>query len=480
MGLQTGQPFGNYRIVRLLGEGGFGEVYLAENPLIERRAAVKVLHAALAQDAELVRRFLNEARAASAIRHRNIIEVFDAGVTPEGAPYILMEFLEGASLQKRLADQSRLALPQALEIARQAGSALVAAHAAGIVHRDLKPENLFLVPEAGTPGGERVKVLDFGIAKIRSGSGTGKAMRTQAGMIMGSPAYMSPEQCKDSADVDLRSDIYSFATIIYEMLAGRTPHVAASGTEMLVMHLSGTPAPLREWAPEVPAHVEAAVMRALSRARADRFDSIASFVGALLGDAEVGAAALARPSPSANLPVVLDRPVSGAARTIAAQASTTFSRASGEVGVHSDDEVPLAVTRHRRWPIVAFGALVLAGLALFLLARPSENASPRTATGTPRVATAAANAGPVPRDPTGNPGQLAFAQPNAADAGVAPPAVAGASVATKPQVVRSPVGAGVPPARSPPARRRILASKSQTSPLPTTKKERSEEPWLAH
>ena len=103
MAWQAGHLFGNYRIVRLLGEGGFGEVYLAENPLIERRAAVKVLHTALAQDAELVRRFLNEARAASAIRHRNIIEVFDAGVTPEGAPYILMEFLEGVSLQKRLA-----------------------------------------------------------------------------------------------------------------------------------------------------------------------------------------------------------------------------------------------------------------------------------------------------------------------------------------------------------------------------------------
>jgi serine/threonine-protein kinase len=164
MALQAGHLFGNYRIVRLLGEGGFGEVYLAENPLIERRAAVKVLHRTLAQDAELVRRFLNEARAASGIRHRNIIEVFDAGVTPEGAPYILMEFLEGVSLQKRLADKGRLPLAQALEVARQAGSALAAAHAAGIVHRDLKPENLFLVPDVGAPGGERAKILDFGIA----------------------------------------------------------------------------------------------------------------------------------------------------------------------------------------------------------------------------------------------------------------------------------------------------------------------------
>ena len=188
---------------------------------------MKVLHTALAQDAELVRRFLNEARAASAIRHRNIIEVFDAGVTPEGAPYILMEFLEGVLLQRRLAERGRLTLPQTLEIARQAGSALAAAHAAGIVHRDLKPENLFLVPDLGPPGGERVKILDFGIAKIKRAGGTGGTLRTQTGLIMGSPAYMSPEQCKDSADVDLRSDIYSFAIIVYEMLTGRTPRTTA-------------------------------------------------------------------------------------------------------------------------------------------------------------------------------------------------------------------------------------------------------------
>jgi serine/threonine protein kinase len=321
MALQAGHLFGNYRIVRLLGEGGFGEVYLAENPLIERRAAVKVLHTALAQDAELVRRFLNEARAASAIRHRNIIEVFDAGVTPEGAPYILMEFLEGVSLQKRLADRGRLALPQVLEITRQAGSALAAAHAAGIVHRDLKPENLFLVPDAGSPQGERVKILDFGIAKMKRSGGTGGTMRTQAGLIMGSPAYMSPEQCKDSADVDLRSDIYSFGIIVYEMLAGRTPYLAASGTEMLIMHLTATPGPLRELVADVPAHVETAVKRALARAREDRFESIADFMGALRGD--VGVATLSLPSPSGELPAFR---VSGSERAVAAKSITTFSR----------------------------------------------------------------------------------------------------------------------------------------------------------
>ena len=372
MALQTGQLFGNYRIVRLLGEGGFGEVYLAENPLIERRAAVKVLHTALAQDGELVRRFLNEARAASAIRHRNIIEVFDAGITPEGAPYILMEFLEGESLQKRLADAGRLGVAQVMEIARQAGSALAAAHAAGIVHRDLKPENLFLVPEAGAPNGERVKVLDFGIAKIKSGSGTGGTMRTQTGVIMGSPAYMSPEQCKDSADVDLRSDIYSFATILYEALSGRTPHVAESGTEMLIKHLTETPSPLRDLLADMPVHVEAAIMRGLARARADRFESMEAFVGALRAEAGT---AFSRPSSSEERPAFRESPVAGGERVVAVPSITTFARATGEVAEAAGDDALLAAARPRRWPFFAGGGAV-AGLVLFLLVRPSHDSAP--------------------------------------------------------------------------------------------------------
>jgi serine/threonine-protein kinase len=466
--LQAGQLFGNYRIVRLLGEGGFGEVYLAENPLIERRAAVKVLHTALARDVELVRRFLNEARAASAIRHRNIIEVFDAGVTPEGAPYILMEFLEGVSLQKRLADRGALALPQVLEIARQAGSALGAAHAAGIVHRDLKPENLFLVPDPVAPNSERVKILDFGIAKIRRVGGTGGTMRTQAGLIMGSPAYMSPEQCRDSADVDLRSDIYSFAIIVYEMLAGRPPYVAASGTEMLVMHLTATPGPLRELVANVPAHVEAAIKRALSRAREDRFESVAAFMGALRGEA--GAAAPSLPSPSGELPAFREIHVSGVERNAAAPSITTFSRATGEVRAEAIDEAPMEATRHRRWPVFAVGAAAVAGLALFLLVRPSHNSAPSATIDTPNVATKAAAITGLPSrpEPTGSPGQMAPVPPSGVDAGAAPPAVAG--VAAKPNPVAKPAAvAGVSPGRRPakPARaaepRHPPASKSSES-----------------
>ena len=437
MTVEVGQLFGNYRVVRLLGEGGFGEVYLVENPLIQRRAAVKVLHAALAQDAELVRRFLNEARAASAIRHPNIIDVLDAGGTPEGAPYILMEFLEGASLQKRLADRGRLALPQALSIANQAGSALAAAHAAGIVHRDLKPENLFLVPDTSAPGGERVKVLDFGIAKIKHGTGTGGTLKTQTGVIMGSPAYMSPEQCKDTADVDLRSDVYSFATIVYEMLAGRTPHVAASGTEMLVMHLTATPPPLHELAADVPAHVEAAIMCALARARDDRFDSMASFLGALSGGA-----ASSQPSPAKDLPAARVSPTARLERTAALPAATTFSRATGEVGAADDDDQLWAMKPSRRWPLFALGGVVVAGLGLFLLVlfKPSHEPAPRSTpvTGSEKAVVPLQRETPQP--------SLPAVLPSKPDAGVAP-----STMAVVPPVTKPDQAAAIPmlPARRP-------------------------------
>jgi len=226
MAVVAGQSFGNFQVVRLLGEGGFGEVYEAENPFLQRRAAIKVLHTGMVQDPELVRRFLNEARAASAIRHPNIIDVFDAGVTPEGEPYILMEFLDGDSLQKILLERGRIPMRTVQEIVRQAGSALSAAHTAGIVHRDLKPENLFLIPDEGMAMGFRVKVLDFGIAKINHRDDQNSTMKTQAGLLMGSPAYMSPEQCRDSSDVDLRTDIYSLAIMVYEMLSGVPPFVS--------------------------------------------------------------------------------------------------------------------------------------------------------------------------------------------------------------------------------------------------------------
>jgi serine/threonine-protein kinase len=421
MAVATGQSFGNFRIVRLLGEGGFGEVYEAENPFLQRRAAVKVLHAAMVQDAELVRRFLNEARAASAIRHPHIIEVFDAGVTPEGEPYILMEFLEGDSLQKLLQQQGRMPLGTVQEIAQQAGSALSAAHAAGIVHRDLKPENIFLVPDALLPLGFRVKVLDFGIAKIKHRDDQGSTLKTQAGLLMGSPAYMSPEQCRDSSDVDLRTDIYSLAIMVYEMLAGVPPFSSKSATEMLVMQLTADPPPLRRQAPELPEYVEQAVMRALAKDREMRYSSVDYFVGALLGTypaqtAQGNAAAglgIDR-SPGQSMystrgygyqktppPVSLDSLGSRMGLTPAPLSSTTittFSQATGEASPSpspstSASEVELDSMRPRRWPIiVVVGALAVAAGVIFVVRAGPFSVPPKAPTAAPSVEPAAARA----------------------------------------------------------------------------------------
>jgi serine/threonine protein kinase len=393
MAVVAGQSFGNFQVVRLLGEGGFGEVYEAENPFLQRRAAIKVLHTGMVQEPELVRRFLNEARAASAIRHPNIIEVFDAGVTSSGEPYILMEFLEGDSLQKLLLQGGRMPLRTVQEIARQAGSALSAAHAAGIVHRDLKPENLFVIPDPGMPLGLRVKVLDFGIAKVKHRDDQVSTMKTQAGLLMGSPAYMSPEQCRDSSDVDLRSDIYSLAIIVYEMLAGVPPFACKSATEMLVLQIMADPPPLAPQVADLPDYVEQTVMRALSKNRDDRYASVDYFIGALHGtypaltaqgnsaatrtlpglvpDRAAGGFA-AQPTPA---PVVLRESRVGltpAPLGVPGSTITTLSQATGETGrllsSSAGEDTDWEVPRPRRWPwLVVPGVLAAVAVGFFAL-----------------------------------------------------------------------------------------------------------------
>src|SRR6478736_1304685 len=172
-----GETINNYRVSELLGEGGMGAVYLATHPFMGRKAAIKVLRREFAEDRGLVERFMNEARAANAIRHPNIIDIIDVGRMPSGIPYLMMEFLEGESLAHRIM-RDVLAVPEAIDVIVQSTAALAAAHGKGIVHRDLKPDNLYLVPDDSAPGGVRVKVLDFGIAKLR-GDLSGGAGKTQ-------------------------------------------------------------------------------------------------------------------------------------------------------------------------------------------------------------------------------------------------------------------------------------------------------------
>ncbi|MFO0576463.1 MAG: serine/threonine-protein kinase [Polyangia bacterium] len=186
----TEQRFGNYRVVRKLGEGGMGSVFEVVHEEIGKRAAVKVLHARLSKDPQTSARFLTEARAVNLVQHPGLVSIFEFGRSPDGAAYLVMEFLEGETLSARLQRLGRLSLAEARRITRQIASALAAAHDKRVVHRDLKPENVMLIPEPDLPGGERAKILDFGVAKVAR---TGGAAATQAGAFLGTPAYMSPE-----------------------------------------------------------------------------------------------------------------------------------------------------------------------------------------------------------------------------------------------------------------------------------------------
>jgi serine/threonine-protein kinase len=277
-----GRHLNNYEVVSLLGEGGMGTVYLALHPIMGRKAAVKVLKPELARDESLVTRFFNEARAANAIRHPNIIDIIDVGILPEdNVPYMLMEFLEGESLATRLERTRPLDTAQAIEVAAQTASALAAAHSKGIVHRDLKPDNLFLVPDEMVGAGERVKVLDFGIAKLRDDL-RGSSMKTRTGAIMGTAAYMSPEQCQGLIErIDHRTDIYALGIIIYEMLCGAPPFLSEGFGDIIIMHVMREPEPPHLKNPAVPIEVSMAVVRALAKSPDDRFQSMPEMQAAL-------------------------------------------------------------------------------------------------------------------------------------------------------------------------------------------------------
>jgi tRNA A-37 threonylcarbamoyl transferase component Bud32 len=260
-----GQTFGNYRVTGLLGEGGMGVVYVAEHPAIGRRAAVKVLRPGLTEHVEITKRFFNEARAANAIRHPGIVEVFDSGTLPSGVAYLVMELLEGESLAARLRRVGRLPQAEARVVGAQTASAVGAAHAAGIVHRDLKPDNLFLIRDYRDPSRENVKVLDFGIAKLGIDTSQSVSVKTRTGSVMGTPAYMSPEQCRGTKEIDYRTDIYALGVILYEMLTGRPPFVSEGFGEMVHLHISATPASPRTHDPSIPADLEQVIMACLAK-----------------------------------------------------------------------------------------------------------------------------------------------------------------------------------------------------------------------
>jgi eukaryotic-like serine/threonine-protein kinase len=273
---------GKYQIVRLLGEGGMAFVFEASHKRLQQRVAIKLLAPELASDVELVARFEREARAVARLRTRHVVRVMDVDATPSHIPYIVMEFLDGRDLDAELLARTRLPLGESIDIILQACSGMLEAHSAGIVHRDLKPANLFLANEH--EGADRVvKVLDFGISKM-----AGEATRlTSAGAVMGTVLYMSPEQVRADAGVDLRADIWSLGVILFELLSGRPPFEGSS--PQIAMKIVSTDAPdLRTLAPDVPEGVALAVRRMLERDRARRFATVTGVAAALAPFVPVG------------------------------------------------------------------------------------------------------------------------------------------------------------------------------------------------
>jgi len=264
----------DYHILKLLGEGGMGQVYLAEQVRVgHRRVALKVLRRAYSESATAVRRFENEAASAGLIHHRNVVTIYESRATDDGQLYVAMEYVEGRSLREVLDEQQALPLETVVEITKQVCAGIDAAHRLGIVHRDIKPDNIMLAEEDGA---QVVKVLDFGIARLSEPGTSGT--RTKTGAVFGTPAYMSPEQAAGwtGDKIDARSDIYSLGMVIYEMLTGRVAFEAESWLGVLHQQMQTPPALLNQLRPELklPAGVERVILKALAKERTQRQQTI--------------------------------------------------------------------------------------------------------------------------------------------------------------------------------------------------------------
>jgi serine/threonine protein kinase len=274
-GARLGHVIGNYRLQRVLGEGGVGVVYAAEHVRLGRKVAIKLLHPDVVSE-EIVQRFFNEARAVNAIRHPNIIDVEDFVTAPTGEHYMVMELLSGQDLRTAIGDEGILDPERVRKIATHIADALAAVHAVGIVHRDLKPDNIFLTMKDGA---EVAKLLDFGIAKFSDTHGL-----TRAGMTMGTPEYMAPEQILTDGTPGPAGDLYALGMVMYEALAGAPAFTATTTAAILRAHCYEKPAPPSDRRGEaMPQSLEAIVMRCLEKSPADRFASATELAAALRG-----------------------------------------------------------------------------------------------------------------------------------------------------------------------------------------------------
>jgi serine/threonine-protein kinase len=444
---------GKYRLVRFLAGGGMGVVYEAQHAVVRRRFAVKFLRRDFSERREILMRFQREAEAAGALENEHVTAAVDFGIAADGSPYIVMEFLVGESLEALLARERRLSVARAADLVLQACRGIAAAHAAGIVHRDLKPHNLYLCRRQD--GTDLVKVLDFGIAKLEAFD---DGLATRTGLVLGTPAYMSPEQARGDKIIDARADVYGLGAILYQLLSGEKPHPGASPNAILHHIATQPPVPLRADELSLPAALVAVIDRSLASDLEVRFAS-----------AEALAEALAPFARRAVWPAPEVLAVAPAAEGAEAPGAEAPGAEAGAASSPAASVKPLAPRR-----IIAGAAIVAAvvviGAAMLAVAARSRHLARAAATS---PTSAPVPAGQVPGAPL--PAPLPVADRIAA-AAAAPPAPARPRPAPSP-VERSgpagrprgrPTGRPEPPAERVPTASRPPGSAEKPSPPPVT------------
>jgi serine/threonine-protein kinase len=372
MDLAAGTRLAHYEIRSQIGAGGMGEVYLAEDTKLRRKVALKLLSADLTKNADRLRRFEQEAQAASALNHPNILVIHEVGTEGE-THFIATEFIEGETLRQRM-HRNRVSVSEALDIATQVAGALSAAHKAGIIHRDLKPENIMIRPD------RYVKVLDFGLAKLTeqhpastdTEAPTLAKASTDPGTVLGTVNYMSPEQARGKT-VDARSDIFSLGVVIYEMVAGRAPFEGETASDVISFILHKEPPPLARYSPDVPAELERIVAKALAKDKEERYQTAKDLLIDLkrLKQKQEFEAELER----SVSPDTISGPPTGAtgsgAAVASARESVAVSNGKAVRATSSAEYIVTEISRHKKATAVTLMVLLLGCVGLYFLLRPT-------------------------------------------------------------------------------------------------------------
>ena len=459
---------GKYRIEARLSAGGMGTVYRGTHVLMDKTVAVKVLNPSLAADEKIVARFSREARAASKISHPHALSVTDFGEAENGVVFLVMEYLDGQTLKQIIRQEGPMPLPRAVEILRQVGGALDAAHGEGVVHRDLKSDNIMLLNSSGT---DYAKVLDFGIAKIKEPEGTYDPGLTAPDLVIGTPQYMSPEQCSQSPDIDARSDIYSLGVILYEMLVGHVPFTGGSPTAIMLKHLQHqAPSVLAERG-DVPEAIGRVVARALEKRPQDRYQTVGELVEDFTIAAgmepagvsssatyqRVEALAAQQLTDDADEETVVRRRVSPA---MAAPVSTPQAR---QFEVPLRVQAPPAIARFTPWKILVpslIGLLVVFGV-IFAFTR---NSKPPEVTPTGSSLAVDPNSSPVePAKPPTGESEAGIPSGGTTDQ----TANANANVSASPVPTESPIDIGLNPGANENTNQNSNTGRPSPSPLPS-------------